>query len=242
MTGRHRAATTPPPWPLRVLAAAALGATAVGGLAVTAAAGEPAGQPAAAAPTAVLGDVVATTTVEPDPPAATTAPPPPTPEPVATTPPPPVTTTAAAPTTTPPPPPPEPAPEPVRPPPLSSVCSSTLAGTVAYVARAGHHLAEVIGVPLGNIGGRGARSGTSDHPSGHALDFIVSRATGDRLAVYALEHRAELGITYVIWRQRYNSGSGWDAMADRGSTTANHYDHVHVSFAHTPPPGGGLAC
>ncbi|MDQ1640746.1 MAG: hypothetical protein QOJ90_97, partial [Actinomycetota bacterium] len=25
------------------------------------------------------------------------------------------------------------------------------------------------------------------------------------------------------------SSEGWRPMADRGSTTANHYDHVHVS-------------
>ncbi len=39
---------------------------------------------------------------------------------------------------------------------------------------------------------------------------------------------------YVIWRQRYNDGSGWDPMEDRGSITANHYDHVHVSFEVAP--------
>ncbi|WP_425295888.1 hypothetical protein [Nocardia abscessus] len=37
-------------------------------------------------------------------------------------------------------------------------------------------------------------------------------------------------MTYVIWRQRYNDGNGWSYLEDRGSPTANHYDHVHVSF------------
>ena len=78
--------------------------------------------------------------------------------------------------------------------------------------------------------GVAGRAGTSDHPSGRAVDFMVDRATGDRLAACALNNRAALGITYVIWRQRINFGSGWQPMEDRGGVTANHYDHVHVSF------------
>ena len=34
----------------------------------------------------------------------------------------------------------------------------------------------------------------------------------------------------MIWEQRINHGSGWKAMEDRGGVTANHFDHVHVSF------------
>jgi len=73
-----------------------------------------------------------------------------------------------------------------------------------------------------------------------ALDNLVSdvygkvptddNALGDALAAWALEHQEEFAITYVIWRQRYNDGRGWDPMEDRGSITQNHYDHVHVSF------------
>ena len=61
--------------------------------------------------------------------------------------------------------------------------------------------------------------------------MITSQAQGDAVAAYAIAHAAELKITYVIWRQRiYLIGqSGWRAMADRGSITANHYDHVHIS-------------
>jgi hypothetical protein len=40
----------------------------------------------------------------------------------------------------------------------------------------------------------------------------------------------------VIWQQRINFGSGWQLMEDRGGVTANHYDHVHVSFG---AAGGG---
>jgi hypothetical protein len=78
--------------------------------------------------------------------------------------------------------------------------------------------------------GIAGRGGPSDHPKGLALDFMVDRATGDALAAYAVAHRAELGINYVIWRQRIDTGSGFTAMADRGGPTANHFDHVHVSF------------
>jgi hypothetical protein len=78
-----------------------------------------------------------------------------------------------------------------------------------------------------------------------ALDILVSdvygrvpadgNKLGDEVAAYALAHQLDGGITYVIWRQRYNDGSGWDAMEDRGSITQNHYDHVHISFEPTAP-------
>ena len=44
---------------------------------------------------------------------------------------------------------------------------------------------------------------------------------------------AELNISYLIYSQKIWSvdrgGEGWRSMSDRGSTTANHYDHVHVT-------------
>lgn len=77
-----------------------------------------------------------------------------------------------------------------------------------------------------------------------AVDILVSdvygevppddNALGDALAELALARQAEFGITYVIWRQRINFGSGWDPMEDRGSITQNHYDHVHTSFEQSP--------
>jgi hypothetical protein len=78
-----------------------------------------------------------------------------------------------------------------------------------------------------------------------ALDILVSdvygkvptdgNKLGDTVAAYALAHQMDGAIMYVIWRQRYNDGSGWDPMEDRGSITQNHYDHVHVSFEATAP-------
>ena len=78
--------------------------------------------------------------------------------------------------------------------------------------------------------GVAGRAGTSDHPGGLAVDFMVNRSTGDRLAACTLDNMDALGVKYVIWRQRINFGDGWKPMEDRGGATANHFDHVHVSF------------
>lgn len=78
--------------------------------------------------------------------------------------------------------------------------------------------------------GIAGRSGASDHPKGKALDFMVERAAGDQLAAFATENLQRLGIKYLIYRQRINFGQGWEPMEDRGGATANHMDHVHISF------------
>lgn len=81
-----------------------------------------------------------------------------------------------------------------------------------------------------NIGGY--RAGGGDHGAGKACDVMTSnRAVGDAVAAYAIAHARELKIKYVIWRQRIYmmDQPGWRMMADRGSITANHYDHVHIS-------------
>lgn len=107
---------------------------------------------------------------------------------------------------------------------------SGFGGVAAHVAVVGNHLQARF--PLGRILGVGSRADnpTSDHPRGLALDLFATRTAGDDLAAYVLDRRAELGVTYVIWRQRINYGNGWEPMTDRGGITANHYDHVHLSF------------
>lgn len=103
-----------------------------------------------------------------------------------------------------------------------------------WVRSAAHFLACLYGEPrLIGVASRG--NSYSGHPLGLAVDFMVSRATGDKLAECALANRETLGIEYVIWKQRINYGDGWERMEDRGGITANHYDHVHVSFLR----GGG---
>src|SRR5690606_25727105 len=101
-------------------------------------------------------------------------------------------------------------------------------GVKPHVAQAGHIIRDMFEVD--RIGGKADRARKSDHPKGLALDFMVDRKTGDEIAEFALRHKDVLNVKYVIWRQRVNHGSGWKSMEDRGSKTANHYDHVHISF------------
>jgi uncharacterized protein YraI len=82
----------------------------------------------------------------------------------------------------------------------------------------------------------GYRAGDSgDHGSGRAVDIMVSGDPGWDIAHYVQAHAGELGVTYVIYQQKIwmagNPTSAWKLMEDRGSTTANHYDHVHVSVS-----------
>ncbi len=80
----------------------------------------------------------------------------------------------------------------------------------------------------------GYRAGSANHSSGRALDVMVSGAAGQEIANWARANASALGITEVIHAQRIwttqRAGDGWRGMSDRGSATANHYDHVHLSF------------
>ena len=71
-----------------------------------------------------------------------------------------------------------------------------------------------------------------DHGSGLALDVMVpgNSGLGDSVAAWAVANMGSLNVSYVIWQQRINMGGGWSGMEDRGSITANHYDHVHISL------------
>ena len=77
------------------------------------------------------------------------------------------------------------------------------------------------------------RSGSGDHASGRAVDIMVTGSFGWEVADFVRTNYVELGVSYVIFSQNIWSvdrgGEGWRGMSDRGSTTANHYDHVHVS-------------
>ena len=50
------------------------------------------------------------------------------------------------------------------------------------------------------------------------------------LANYLRANASQLGIKYVIWNKRYSSGGAWRKLKDQGSITANHQDHVHITF------------
>ncbi len=72
-----------------------------------------------------------------------------------------------------------------------------------------------------------------EHGQGLAVDIMVSGDLGWEVAEFIRENRAELGVSYLIYAQQIwsveRSGEGWRGMEDRGSVTANHYDHVHVT-------------
>ncbi len=105
-------------------------------------------------------------------------------------------------------------------------------GVQPHVAMAGAEIEQKFGRLPGGIGGVGSRPNVSDHPFGLALDFMTMQnlGLGDRIAGYLQANAARLMVKYLIWRQRINEGGGWSPMADRGSITANHFDHVHTSF------------
>lgn len=77
------------------------------------------------------------------------------------------------------------------------------------------------------------RGGSGAHASGRAVDIMVSGSTGHEVAAYVRANASQLGVTEVIYAQRIwttqRAGDGWRGMSDRGSATANHYDHVHVT-------------
>lgn len=73
-----------------------------------------------------------------------------------------------------------------------------------------------------------------EHSSGKAIDIMTSDvALGNAIAAYLQTHASELDLYDILWRQRIwtpvRAAEGWRPLSDRGSATANHYDHVHVS-------------
>jgi hypothetical protein len=79
----------------------------------------------------------------------------------------------------------------------------------------------------------GTFRGDGEHAQGIAVDIMVSGDRGYEVAEFVKKYYSELGVSYLIYSQRIWSvqrgGEGWRGMSDRGSTTANHYDHVHVT-------------
>lgn len=81
-----------------------------------------------------------------------------------------------------------------------------------------------------------------DPSADRAIDMMMSKygtvasgansTRGTNISSFALRNAKQYKLYYVIWRQRINTndGRGWRFMANRGSNTANHYDHVHLSF------------
>ncbi|MGI8645686.1 MAG: SH3 domain-containing protein, partial [Nocardioides sp.] len=78
----------------------------------------------------------------------------------------------------------------------------------------------------------GGWRGDGEHSDGRAIDVMASGALGWQVAEFLRANSSSLGLYDVIYSQRIwtsdRSAEGWRYMSDRGSTTANHYDHVHV--------------
>jgi len=84
---------------------------------------------------------------------------------------------------------------------------------------------------------------SGEHPLGRACDFMLSSGgvmpaaasvqRGYQIAAWAQANASQLGIMYIIYRQKIwdirIASAGWVLMPDRGGITANHYDHVHIS-------------
>jgi len=80
----------------------------------------------------------------------------------------------------------------------------------------------------------GVRSGSGEHSTGQALDIMVSSSSlGDAIAAWVRDNHDALGVSEILWSQQIwtveRSSDGWRWLEDRGSATANHYDHVHVT-------------
>lgn len=87
------------------------------------------------------------------------------------------------------------------------------------------------------IGGWRPSDDTSDdHPSGRAVDAMIPNwqsqdgiTLGDSIVEYILGNWEFFDVNYIIWRQQLIYPGSSETMADRGSPTQNHFDHVHVS-------------
>jgi hypothetical protein len=73
-----------------------------------------------------------------------------------------------------------------------------------------------------------------EHSDGHAIDMMVysDSGLGQAVADWVRANASALKVDDVIWAQHIwtteRASEGWRSMPDRGSVTANHYDHVHV--------------
>jgi uncharacterized protein YraI len=114
---------------------------------------------------------------------------------------------------------------------ISTAIESHLRSNGRSVYRA---VCAAFGDSVSSFGGYRAGDG-GDHGSGRAVDIMVSGEPGWVIARYVQAHARELSVTYVIYQQQIwlvgNPTSQWKVMQDRGSRTANHYDHVHVSVS-----------
>ena len=75
------------------------------------------------------------------------------------------------------------------------------------------------GITLG--GTRASAADPGGHPSGLALDYMVlsNGALGEAIVAYHIAHWDELGVEYIIYKQRMLSspGGSWSGMETAGA-------------------------
>lgn len=114
---------------------------------------------------------------------------------------------------------------------LGGVCSN---GSVIDAGRATlYEIHDVVCANWPEITSYGTWRNDGEHGQGRAIDIMITGETGWEVAEFLRANYSALGIEYIIYSQKMWSvergGEGWRYMSDRGSTTANHYDHVHVT-------------
>lgn len=90
--------------------------------------------------------------------------------------------------------------------------------------------------PAVNSYGGWRAGGLPFHKNGRALDIMLTphaeSALGHRIADYLIAHAKVFNINHIIFEQHIWTPQNphWRKMADRGSITANHFNHVHVAI------------
>ena len=113
---------------------------------------------------------------------------------------------------------------------LSSGCSNgtSVSGSANVLA-----VHDAVCAAFPSITSYGTYRSDGEHAQGIAIDIMVSGGTGWQVAEYIRSNYAQLGVNYIMYSQKIwsvdRSGEGWRYVEDRGSATANHYDHVHVT-------------
>jgi hypothetical protein len=90
--------------------------------------------------------------------------------------------------------------------------------------------------PAVNSYGGWRSGGMPFHRNGRAVDIMLTpgaeSALGHRIANYLIKHAKDFNVDHIIFEQQIWTPSTphWRHMANRGSITANHFNHVHVAI------------
>lgn len=94
---------------------------------------------------------------------------------------------------------------------------------------------------LGEIGGwRADGMGSTDHPSGNALDIAIpdwqteaGKTLGDQINQFLLQNAGSLGVDSTIWRNQMQYASG-----QSGGQVDGHQNHIHARTTQAPNANG----